>query len=325
MSRRKRRKPITSPTPSVGSPAPWKDGGGSFGSWLKKQREIRKLTLREVSDATKIGMRYLEALEEDRFEVLPATIFAKGFLRNYAQYVGLDPDEVVNYFLVADAETRGEDEAEDEPTSTVNGPADIRVAIVGGAVLLLLVVFLFYFVSCRSDAEPTGETPDSEASQENVASVPPTSQPTTTLEAQSLALPVAETPPETVAEPSAPLRVTLSFVGDCWVEAVVDGRRRVSELRVQGESVQLEAESSVALKLGAIESVRIEVNEKPYLALEGRRGMVRETIDLSQVEPSQAFNQGARVGQPRVGESTVVVPASVRFETGRPLVLVAGD
>src|SRR5919106_4236636 len=94
---------------------PWEGEGGSFGNWLRQQREIRNITLREISDNTKIAMRYLEALEEDRFEVLPAPIFAKGFLREYAKYVGLDADEVVNFYIAADQRRRADLGVEEPP------------------------------------------------------------------------------------------------------------------------------------------------------------------------------------------------------------------
>src|ERR687891_907511 len=72
---------------------------GSVGEWLRLQREMREISLRDIAERTKISLRYLEAMEEDRFDTLPAPIFAKGFLREYARYVGLSPDEVVNHYL----------------------------------------------------------------------------------------------------------------------------------------------------------------------------------------------------------------------------------
>ena len=82
--------------------------GGSLGGWLRAQREARGVSLRDIADASKISLRYLEALEQDRLEVLPAPIFTKGFLREYARVVGLDPDEVVNLYLLAAGETARE-------------------------------------------------------------------------------------------------------------------------------------------------------------------------------------------------------------------------
>ena len=78
----------------VGRP-PWDRGAeaetGTFGAWLRRQREMREISLRDIAERTKISLRYLEAMEEDRFDLLPAPVFAKGFLREYARYVGLSP------------------------------------------------------------------------------------------------------------------------------------------------------------------------------------------------------------------------------------------
>ena len=49
---------------------------------------MREISLRDIAERTKISLRYLEAMEADRFDLLPAPVFAKGFLREYARYVG---------------------------------------------------------------------------------------------------------------------------------------------------------------------------------------------------------------------------------------------
>ena len=72
----------------------------SFGESLKRERELREISLREISDATKINIRYLEALEENRFDVLPGGLFNKGFIRAYARYIGVDGEAMVDRYLV---------------------------------------------------------------------------------------------------------------------------------------------------------------------------------------------------------------------------------
>jgi hypothetical protein len=71
----------------------------SFGETLKRQRELREISLRQISEATKINIRYLEALEQNHFEILPGGLFNKGFIRAYAAYVGLDGEAMVNSYL----------------------------------------------------------------------------------------------------------------------------------------------------------------------------------------------------------------------------------
>ncbi len=243
---------------------PWDTGADAepvpFGGWLRRQRELRQVSLREIADTTKVSIRYLEALEEDRFDVLPAPVFAKGFLREYARYVGLDPDEVVNTYLTAQSEAQPEETVEHwtapSRRSSPEWTSGLLLALAVVVVLVLVAAVAFY-------AERSRETP---------AAVPPV-----------IATPPP--PPEPVmSEPAtarAPLVVTMDFAEDCWVEATVDGQRRLSELHVQGESLMLEADDEVVLTLGNARAVRIEVNGRQYEMDVGSGRIVRDVrIDL---------------------------------------------
>ena len=70
----------------------------SFGETLKREREVRQVSLRDISDATRINLRYLEALEQNRFDALPGGVFNKGFIRAYATHLGLDGDVFVDAY-----------------------------------------------------------------------------------------------------------------------------------------------------------------------------------------------------------------------------------
>lgn len=72
---------------------------GAFGEKLRKQREQQGISLEAVSNTTKISIRMLRALEEERFEQLPGGVFNKGFVRAYARHVGLDEEEAIAEYL----------------------------------------------------------------------------------------------------------------------------------------------------------------------------------------------------------------------------------
>jgi cytoskeletal protein RodZ len=74
---------------------------GQFGDKLRRERELRGITLDEVAIATKIGTRNLRALEEEKFDQLPGGIFNKGFVRAYARYVGIDEEQAVGDYMAA--------------------------------------------------------------------------------------------------------------------------------------------------------------------------------------------------------------------------------
>jgi cytoskeletal protein RodZ len=251
-------------------PRPWEQdqaGAESFGEWLKRQREVREISLREVSDTTKINLRYLEALEDNRFSALPAPVFARGFLREYARFVGLDPDEVLNYY---DAAQSAEPESEARPR-----PRRLRSSTqwLYGLVLTLGVAALFGVVAAMSfwaERRPQRVEPPPIA--------PPVFEPA----------PPAPAP----AAAAAPLEVTLDFSENCWVEATLDGRERINELRVQGESLRLTAKETVKLTLGNAPGVRVEVNGKPY-EIEPSDEKVRELeITLDSLHAAQPVEDG---------------------------------
>jgi cytoskeleton protein RodZ len=73
----------------------------SFGEELKRQREKKKITLDQVSVSTKISVRMLRALEEEKFDQLPGGIFNKGFVRAYSRYLGMDEEKAVADYLAA--------------------------------------------------------------------------------------------------------------------------------------------------------------------------------------------------------------------------------
>lgn len=71
---------------------------GELGSWLVRAREARGLTLEDAERDTRISRRYLQALEAEQFDAIPAPVYARGFLRSYSQYLGLDPQEMLALF-----------------------------------------------------------------------------------------------------------------------------------------------------------------------------------------------------------------------------------
>jgi len=70
----------------------------TVGEILKKNRQEQKLTLEEIEEKTKIRKRHLSALEEDRYQDLPSATYSQGFIKNYAQFLGLKPEPLLAIF-----------------------------------------------------------------------------------------------------------------------------------------------------------------------------------------------------------------------------------
>jgi cytoskeleton protein RodZ len=65
------------------------------GQLLRDARQARGYNLGDIERQTRIPRQYLQALEDDRFDALPAPVYARGFLRNYARFLGLDENEIL--------------------------------------------------------------------------------------------------------------------------------------------------------------------------------------------------------------------------------------
>ena len=114
----------------------------SFGETLKRERELRQISLREISEATKINLRYLEALERDDFRHLPGGVFNKGFVRAFAQFIGIDAEAMVTAYLDEERSQSGAPAtAAALPESIPVSPPGMRwwVATLIAALVLLVV------------------------------------------------------------------------------------------------------------------------------------------------------------------------------------------
>jgi cytoskeleton protein RodZ len=82
-----------------------------FGERLKRERELRGVSRDEICTATRIGSRFLEALENEQWEILPGGIFNRGFVRSVARFLGLDEDDLLAEYDVAMSKQTAEIEA----------------------------------------------------------------------------------------------------------------------------------------------------------------------------------------------------------------------
>lgn len=110
----------------------------SIGTYLRRERELRHVSLEELVQITRVPLKMLQRIEDDRFEELPGEVFARGFLRSYARALGLDCTEVLARF----AEGRKLPEPAPAPLlASVQTPE--RGRRFGIAIALVILVILF--------------------------------------------------------------------------------------------------------------------------------------------------------------------------------------
>ncbi len=189
----------------------------NFGEELKRERELRSISLREVAESTKINIRYLEALERNDFSQLPGGVFNKGFVRAVSQFIGVDEEAMINaYLLEQQSGDNGSGELDGEAMRgdfgerfTQEPPQDKRSWLVIGivATVIILLALTFYWIYFRNASSPEPPIEEGETIQspvvEQVADDPPPAETNRPVEKEMPAetKPPVETTPEVETAP----------------------------------------------------------------------------------------------------------------------------
>lgn len=247
----------------------------SFGEELRREREIRGISLKEIADATKISKRFLEAIERNDHRTLPAPVFTRGFVREYARYLGLNAEEMVNrYNFGAAGDDRIEKSAHLErlvQPPVIQGQAPkkkgippVYARIDTNVYILILIVAALLGVSWwaiqhkRAEADLMRET------------TPPPSATTPPTLPKTVSEPAA---PLTSAEPE-PLKLTLELTDDSWIDLEADGHTVMKDEYRRGTRETFEAKESFRFKrIGNAAGVILMINDKQIPPL-GREGQV---------------------------------------------------
>src|SRR5580704_14446572 len=114
---------------------------GNFGERLKREREMREVSMDELTKATRISKRFVEALENEDWDKLPGGMFGHGFIRTIARYLGLDEEGLLGEYDLARA-----DKAVPAPLKNEERiPSPPKwLPVVAAIVILLLAAGLFY-------------------------------------------------------------------------------------------------------------------------------------------------------------------------------------
>ena len=266
-----------------------KENGGlpsemtSLGASLKKARESRGISLDRIAAETRISTRFLLAIENEEFHLLPGGIFNRGFVRAYAEKVGLDPDQAIAAY-----ERLTEVRAPVE-TPTVTPPATKRnrhlyQIVIGG---LALLIFILYLVTrggpnSAQTANPAPTNSPVAAAEPAPAlpaepAVPPTpaaplAPPTTPPEVTSAA-PEPEPP-----APTAPVRVDIEAKETTWIKVKSDGTTLVpGEVLEPGTVRHFTAQNSLYLAVGNAGGLAVKINDMPAKML-GKAGRVLQVV-----------------------------------------------
>ncbi len=238
----------------------------SFGEDLRRERELRQISLREVAEATKINLRFLEALENNDFEVLPGGFFVRGFIKSYARHIGISEEAMVNAYLMEMSQQRksapaaasgAAPPAAPEPAAAPlparptaarpAGSSGARLVPVGASLLAFFgLAFLLWNGVRQMGAGAARQAPPA-APPVEAAAAPPREG-------------VAPQPPPPLPDL---LQIDLVLRERAWVRVQCDGRELVNRTLEAGSRRSFECREEVSLSASDAGALEVEINGRP--------------------------------------------------------------
>jgi transcriptional regulator with XRE-family HTH domain len=232
----------------------------SIGQELKRERELRGISLKEIAEATKINLRFLRSLEEDQFDLLPGRFFVRGIIRSYAGYLGLEEHTILNlYQETLEQKEHPPEEADKEGGGEESGDSAKRlISYLVMAVFLTAVIVVFFVLVQKKDPE-TVSSPETPAPAFVEDKTPP--------------------PPRSEPEPVVTgLRLDISFQQETWIQVFADGELQLDTIRRAGDSFQITALESFRINTGNAGGFTFTLNGEPARALGPPGSVVKDTM-----------------------------------------------
>jgi cytoskeletal protein RodZ len=244
---------------------------------LRRERDLRGISLEEIADETKIGIRFLEAIESGRLDIIPGEFYRRACLRAYALHIGLDADRVLSSYKYESAlhpvapqllqESQGGEPAVSS-TNTKWVALLIAVVVLGGAAVAVGPVW----ESAGSSETPLPPPPPVVDPDERSESVPRDQSP--------VSEPVVRAEIEEASAAGFALRLRIKVNEPCWLEVFADEELAAEGLMLRGFDKEIGASDEIRFSLGNAGGVSIWLNDGAGVSL-GRPGQVRKDIVIT--------------------------------------------
>lgn len=241
------------------------------GQMLQAAREEKQWSYADTEEITKISIRYIQALEEEKYEILPGATYVKGYLRTYAKQLGLNSDEIIALYN-SSASSELIPTLESPSTLVKVRPPWLRPAIIGSISGLAIVLIITVVVLSQSGNRPVDSPYDPSALPTAPQIEPATPAPS---------VPKVPNPEPSVAATQEGLTVQLDFTQLCWIEVRVDGQPSWQGEFKAGTSKEVKGTSKIELvKVGNAGGITGTLNGKALPSL-GKSGAVINNIVLN--------------------------------------------
>jgi cytoskeleton protein RodZ len=286
-----------------------------LGEWLRLRREDLGISLEQAEEQTRIRVRYLQALEAEDLEALPDPVVGRGFLRNYAAYLGLDPKQAIERYAHSGAPAQPEPlpvrraepftgEFEPVPLHEMPGWLSRRrwsLVVLAGLVLVALIAVGIWWtypnliaLLPRRQLDPTRTAVPTFTHQPAIANLSTATHTPTATRVETVApTAVSEAQPPPTLEltltptftplpsptPSPPIYtgifLELVFTDTSWIQVTTDGVRQFQGELGNGTYRSWYAEQRLELRIGNAGAVSLTVNGQPL----GHLGAPGDVVD----------------------------------------------
>ena len=260
---------------------------GNFGERLKRERELREVTLQEITLATRIGSRFLEALENEEWDKLPGGVFNRGFVRSVARYLGLDEESFLAEYDLAHGPV-----APPAPEHSANHFSSrpkwvpfvallVFLALLGG--LLTGGVFAWHYYAAHRAAKQSITPP---TPQPATPGLPPNTVALAVLPAEASRLKIAASP-----DPAqAPLDLFVSLSKTARLRILADGKLLLDAELPSGSNRHFPASEQFSVTVSNSSAVLLELNGQamPPLGAPDASGTI--TLSRKDLRPTSSGN-----------------------------------
>ena len=273
---------------------------GSFGENLRREREMRGVDLREIADATRINLRFLEAVENEEFGKLPGGVFNRGFIRSYARYLGLDEEKILGEYELAS----GSEVTPEWSSTSYSSAAPRRIGLkaqwlagIAAIVMLLGGYTLFRYSesppsSPRPQAMPVEATVTPDAADDleesgRVRAPEPTARSEDSLTAPPTAAraATAPAPPRRRIPDTEDMILQVAVTEEAWVAIDADGATVLSRLMAPEEIRTFRSQESFDVITGNAGGIILTLNGETLGPLGGHGEVKSVRLTRQAMEP----------------------------------------
>ena len=287
----------------------------NFGSYLKNERELRAVTLEAISGATKIHIRFLQALEDNNFEELPGEVFIRGYIKSYADTIGSDPEETLNVYDEFVGNKVSLKNLDSVDHSNVSAIKFLGYALTG--LLILAVIFGIKFLlsfqeksaktfydNALSLSEKILVKETVQKTKKNLETKKILKENTTplkkTVKKESIFLAEEQKSPKLIYEVkqqdnfstrkdknlgslNALLKLSIKVKNDSWFNMAIDNLREEDFILQAGEERNFLGKKAFRLTIGNKKGTKLILNGKTLVIPEGKENIVKNLIITSKL------------------------------------------